>query len=117
MRWMAQFERDWVWIVLHSTKSTRAIVVIQLTAHKGEKPGPRDDYPGYDPIAQAITGVMDRFGPDGCPTYHGVASCVDYLCGYLGAWAGVTALLARRADATTVHGRLGRDLIGASRAH
>jgi len=43
---------------------------------------------------------MERFGPKGCPTFHGVASCVDYLCGYLGTWAGVSALYAReiRAD-------------------
>lgn len=71
------------------------IIGIQISAHKGEKPGARDDYPGYDPVIQAITGLMQRFGPKGCPTYHGVASCVDYLCGYLGAWAGVTALVAR----------------------
>ncbi len=32
-------------------------------------------------IGQAITGIMHRFGPEGCPTYHGLASCVDYLCG------------------------------------
>ena len=38
---------------------------------------------------------MDRFGPEGCPSFHGIASCVDYLCGYLGTWAGVTALVAR----------------------
>ncbi len=68
---------------------------VQLSAYKGEKPARRDDWPGYDPIAQAATGIMDRFGPQGCPTPHGVASCVDYLCGYLGAWAGVVALLAR----------------------
>ncbi len=43
---------------------------------------------------------MHRFGPEGCPSFHGFASCVDYLCGYLGTWAGVTALYARerRAD-------------------
>lgn len=71
------------------------IIGIQTTAHKGEKPGARDAYPGYDPVIQAITGIMERFGPEGCPAYHGVASCVDYLCGYLGTWAGVSALLAR----------------------
>ncbi len=71
------------------------IIGIQLSAHKGEKPGARDDYPGYDPVIQAPTGIMERFGPKGCPTYHGVASCVDYLCGYLATWAGVTALVAR----------------------
>ena len=72
-----------------------ALIGIQLSAYRGEKETDRKDWPGYDPIAQAFTGIMDRFGPDGCPTFHGVASCVDYICGYLGTWAGVTALHAR----------------------
>ena len=71
------------------------IIAVQLTGHKGEKPSSRDNYPGYDPALQGITGLMHRFGPEGCPTFHGVASCVDYLCGYLGCWAGVSALFAR----------------------
>jgi crotonobetainyl-CoA:carnitine CoA-transferase CaiB-like acyl-CoA transferase len=71
-----------------------SLIGVQLSAHKAEKPGPRDVYPGYDPVIQS-QGIMERFGPKGCPTYHGVASCVDYLCGYLGTWAGVTALYAR----------------------
>lgn len=70
-------------------------ILVQITAHNGERYGARHDYPGYDPTAQAITGIMLRFGPEGCPTYHGLASCVDYLCGYLGVWAGLTALYAR----------------------
>jgi len=72
-----------------------AAILVQLTAHHGERKGARHDYPGYDPTGQAITGIMRRFGTDHCPTYHGLASCVDYLTGYLGAWAGVTALYAR----------------------
>jgi crotonobetainyl-CoA:carnitine CoA-transferase CaiB-like acyl-CoA transferase len=75
-------------------KVNPSIVSIQLSAHKAEKPGARDDYPGYDPVIQA-QGIMERFGPEGCPTFHGVASCVDYLCGYLGTWAGVSAMYAR----------------------
>ena len=72
------------------------IIAVQLTGHKGEKPAARDNYPGYDPALQGATGLMHRFGPDGCPTFHGVASCVDYLCGYLGCWAGISALFARQ---------------------
>ncbi len=72
-----------------------ALIGIQLSAYRGEIPSARQNWPGYDPVAQAFTGIMDRFGPEGCPTFHGVASCVDYLCGYLGTWAGVTALQAR----------------------
>lgn len=57
---------------------------IQIGAHRGEKYGARDNYPGYDQAIQGTTGIMVRFGPEGCPNYHGVASFVDYLCGYLG---------------------------------
>ena len=73
----------------------QAVIGVQLSAHRGETRGPRHDYPGYDPALQGLTGIMVRFGRDGCPAFHGIASCVDYLCGYLGAWAAVTALLAR----------------------
>jgi crotonobetainyl-CoA:carnitine CoA-transferase CaiB-like acyl-CoA transferase len=69
---------------------------LQITAHRGERRGPRHDYPGYDPALQGMTGIMTRFGRPGCPTPHGLASCVDYLAGYLGAWAGVTALAWRQ---------------------
>ena len=70
-------------------------ILVQLTAHHGEKHGPRHDYPGYDPIGQAMTGIMKRFGPEGCPTYHGLASCVDYVTGYLAVWAAISALFAQ----------------------
>jgi crotonobetainyl-CoA:carnitine CoA-transferase CaiB-like acyl-CoA transferase len=96
----AQFERLGLDPVALSKVNPRTIGV-QLSAHKAEKPGARDNYPGYDPVIQA-QGIMERFGPKGCPTFHGVASCVDYLCGYLGTWAGVAAMYAReyRKDGT-----------------
>jgi crotonobetainyl-CoA:carnitine CoA-transferase CaiB-like acyl-CoA transferase len=68
---------------------------IQVNAVRGEKRGPRHNDKGYDPSEQGTTGVMVRFGDKGAPTYHGIASCVDYLCGCLGTWAAVTALYAR----------------------
>ncbi len=70
-------------------------ILVQLTAHHGEKHSDRHDFPGYDPIGQAMTGIMKRFGPEGCPTYHGLASCVDYITGYLAVWAAVSALFAQ----------------------
>lgn len=76
-------------------KLNPAAILVQLTAHHGVTRGGRHDYPGYDPTGQAITGIMQRFGTAQCPTYHGLASCVDYLTGYLGTWAGVSALYAR----------------------
>jgi crotonobetainyl-CoA:carnitine CoA-transferase CaiB-like acyl-CoA transferase len=70
-------------------------IAVQLSAHAGEKRGTRHDYPGYDPALQGLTGIMTRFGTEDCPSFHGIASSVDYLGGYLGAWAGITALVAR----------------------
>jgi len=68
---------------------------LQVTAFRGERRGPQDNDVGFDPSIQGPTGIMERFGNKGAPTYHGVASCVDYLCGYLAVFAGVTALYAR----------------------
>jgi hypothetical protein len=86
-------------------------ILVQLTAHHGEKNGPRHDYPGYDPIGQAMTGIMKRFGPEGCPTYHGLASCVDYVTGYLAVWAAISAFFVKaqrvRANSDTSLGAQG----------
>ncbi len=68
---------------------------LQITATRGERHGPRHHDKGYDPSIQGTTGVMMRFGGVETPTFHGIASAVDYLCGYLGAYAGVLALYAR----------------------
>ncbi len=68
---------------------------LQITATRGERHGPRHHDKGYDPSIQGTTGVMMRFGGPDTPTFHGIASAVDYLCGYLGALSGVIALYAR----------------------
>ena len=71
-------------------------IAVQMSAFKGERPASFDPYPGYDPILQAQTGIMTRYGSAEGPELHGVASCVDYLCGYLGALSGIVALVAQR---------------------
>jgi crotonobetainyl-CoA:carnitine CoA-transferase CaiB-like acyl-CoA transferase len=68
---------------------------LQITATRGERSGPRHHDKGYDPSIQGTTGVMMRYGGSDTPTFHGIASAVDYLCGYLGALSGVLALYAR----------------------
>ena len=78
-----------------ATLNAKAIGV-QITALRGQKGGPRFNDKGYDPSVQGTVGIALRFGGPQSPTYHGIASAVDYLCGYLGAWAGVTALYARQ---------------------
>ncbi len=101
----AQCERLGVDLQSLARTNPKAILV-QLTAHHGEKRGPRHDYPGYDPVGQAMTGIMKRFGPEDCPTYHGLASCVDYITGYLAVWAAVSALFAQAQRARSGAGAL-----------
>jgi crotonobetainyl-CoA:carnitine CoA-transferase CaiB-like acyl-CoA transferase len=73
---------------------------VQVSAFKGERAAERDDDPGYDPNLQAVTGIMTRFGSPDAPELHGLASCVDYLAGYLASFGAVVALAAqgRRGD-------------------
>jgi crotonobetainyl-CoA:carnitine CoA-transferase CaiB-like acyl-CoA transferase len=68
---------------------------LQITATRGERHGPRHHDKGWDPSIQGTTGVMMRFGGPETPTFHGIASAVDYLCGYLAAYSGVLAVYAR----------------------
>ena len=77
------------------TKINPHAIAVQISASKGSRPGSYDDHPGYDPLLQAETGIMTRFGTRDMPLLHGIASCVDYLTGYLGAYATVVALQAR----------------------
>jgi len=77
------------------TQRNPRAIGLQITATRGERHGPRHHDKGYDPSIQGTTGVMMRFGGPDTPTFHGIASAVDYLTGYLGALSGVLALYAR----------------------
>jgi crotonobetainyl-CoA:carnitine CoA-transferase CaiB-like acyl-CoA transferase len=60
--------------------------------------GPRANYPGYETLLQAYSGIMDFTGePDGAPVRSGV-SFLDLSSGILGALATVTALYRRKED-------------------
>ena len=72
------------------------IVSCQIGAWTGTEPGPYDNDPSFDPVLQAATGIMARYGsgPEQ-PALHAIASCVDYITGFSSA-AGISqALLAR----------------------
>ena len=72
------------------------IVSCQIGAWTGSEPGPYDDDPSFDPVLQAATGIMARYGggPEK-PALHAIASCVDYITGFSTA-AGISqALLAQ----------------------
>ena len=77
------------------SQSNPRAIGLQITATRGERHGPRHHDKGYDPSIQGTTGVMMRFGGPETPSFHGIASAVDYLTGYLGTLSGVLALYAR----------------------
>ncbi len=61
-------------------------ILCSVSAFRGTRPGPWDNRKGYDPVLQAAAGVTTRFGTETTPELHGIASCVDCLTGYLGAF-------------------------------
>ena len=75
------------------------IVSCQIGAWTGTEPGPYDNDPSFDPVLQAATGIMARYGggPEK-PALHAIASCVDYLTGFSTA-AGISQALLARARA------------------
>lgn len=77
-------------------------VVCAITAWGGAQTGEWDDRPGYDPVVQAVTGVMTRFGGARTPAVHGVAATIDYFTGYSGAFAVIVGLLAKRRGARDI---------------
>lgn len=64
----------------------------RVSAFGGPKPGPWDARRGYDQVMQAATGIQVRYSDKAAPDLHGIASCVDYITGYLLTYAVMTAL-------------------------
>ncbi len=76
------------------------LIWCHVSAFKGPKASAWDHWKGYDPILQAATGIMQRYGSDEKPELHGIASCVDYLTGYLGTYGILLALFKQKFDRT-----------------
>jgi len=71
------------------------IVVCQVSAWGGPDGGPYKEFPAFDPILQAATGITARYGTPEVPVMHGIASCVDYITGFTAASGIAHALIAR----------------------
>lgn len=72
------------------------VVLCHLDAFGGPQKGPRSDYPGYDDLVQASTGVMERFGGSmETVEEHAHFGTIDVLAGFFGAFATAMALLQR----------------------
>ncbi len=72
-----------------------SIISCQISAWGGPAGGPLKDYPAFDPVLQAATGITARYGTPQAPVLHGLASCVDYITGFSAALGIAQALVAR----------------------
>ena len=81
-------------------------ILCHLDAFGGPAPGPRSEYPGYDDLVQASTGVMERFGGSlATVEEHAHFGTIDVLGGLCAALAVSLALLRRE---TTGKGDIAR---------
>jgi len=72
------------------------LILCQLDAYGGPRRGPHSDYPGYDDLVQASTGVMARFGGGlDTPEEHAHFGTIDVLGGFSAAFACAVALVKR----------------------
>ena len=77
------------------------VILCHLDAFGGPKKGPRSNYPGYDDLVQASTGVMERFGGGlGTVEEHAHFGTIDVLAGLCAALATSLALLNRETTGT-----------------
>ncbi len=72
------------------------LIRCRIGAYNGIGDGPRASRCGYDPVLQAASGIMARYGDPGLPELHAIASCVDALTGYSAAFGTAVALYATR---------------------
>jgi len=71
------------------------IISCQISAWGGVNGGAYKDDPSFDPVLQAASGIMARYGSPQKPALHGIASCVDYMTGFLAVNGIVQALVAK----------------------
>jgi crotonobetainyl-CoA:carnitine CoA-transferase CaiB-like acyl-CoA transferase len=74
----------------------QGLIYCHITSYYGLKDHDWADRPGYDPILQSTTGIMRRYGGEGKPELHGLASCVDYVTGFCAAYAIALALYRKK---------------------
>jgi crotonobetainyl-CoA:carnitine CoA-transferase CaiB-like acyl-CoA transferase len=88
------------------------VILTHLDAFGGPGQGPRSNYPGYDDLVQASTGVMERFGGSlATVEEHAHFGTIDVLAGLCAAFATSLALLRRE---TTGVGDIARSSLAAA---
>lgn len=82
-------------------KKIPGIILCHLDAYGGPRRGPRSDFPGYDDLIQASTGIMERFGGSlSTVEEHAHFGTIDVLGGLSAAYAVSLALLRREKTGT-----------------
>lgn len=77
-------------------KNNPRLILCHLDAFGGPRRGPRTDFPGYDDLVQASTGIMERFGGSlATVEEHAHFGTIDVLGGLSAAFAVSLALLRR----------------------
>ena len=71
------------------------IITVQVSAYGGTGPGGWEEFAAFDPVLQDVSGIQTRFGSDGSPQLHAIASCIDYLTGYSATFGALVALFQR----------------------
>jgi crotonobetainyl-CoA:carnitine CoA-transferase CaiB-like acyl-CoA transferase len=88
------------------------VILCHLDAYGGPRVGPRSDYPGYDDLIQASTGIMARFGGSlATVEEHAHVGTIDVLAGLCGTFATSLALWRRE---RTGRGGLARTSLAAA---
>jgi crotonobetainyl-CoA:carnitine CoA-transferase CaiB-like acyl-CoA transferase len=77
------------------------LIICRVGAYEGPGTGAWQERKAYDPVLQAASGIMVRYGSPGQPEYHGITSCVDYLTGYIATFSVALALFKQRRDGCT----------------
>ncbi len=74
------------------------LLLCRVGAYEGPNSGPWEERKAYDPVLQAASGIMVRYGSREQPEYHGLASCIDYVTGYCAALGAALAIYRRTHD-------------------
>lgn len=84
-------------------KINEELIIARLKGFNGPLPSSLSQRSAYDPVLQAMSGIMMRYGDEKNPELHAIASCVDALTGYSHAFGVALALYKKQSSNTVSH--------------
>ena len=85
--------------------ASKGLVYVSVSCY-GLENGPWSKYVGYDPLAQAATGVAAIEGDNATPRVVPCSLLADYLTAYLGTFGALAALIRRAREGGSYHVRI-----------